>query len=94
MSEDQNIPDEWSMPDDLAKQVNKALSRKSLTPEQELQDALDEMARDIALIEPDPEDWGWWVNYLFKQMRAEANRRRRIDDYENMLNSLLRNLSG
>jgi hypothetical protein len=37
------------------------LNRKSITPEQELQDALDEMARDIALIEPDLKYWGGWV---------------------------------
>lgn len=45
------------MPDDLAKKVSEALNRKSITPEDELADALDEMARDIALIEPDPKDW-------------------------------------
>ena len=28
-----------------------------------LADAFEEMARDIALIEPDPEDWGWWMKY-------------------------------
>jgi len=50
------------MPDDLAKQVNEALNKKSITPEQELQDALDEMARDIALIEPDPQDWAGWCS--------------------------------
>ncbi|MGB7054967.1 MAG: hypothetical protein WBE28_06585 [bacterium] len=59
------------MPDDLVKQVNEALNRKSITPEQELQDALDEMARDIALIEPDPQDWGWWVNYLLDDLTAQ-----------------------
>ena len=61
MCTNKEIPDNWSMPDDLAKQVNKALNRKSITPEQELQDAVDELARDIALIEPDPQDWSWWV---------------------------------
>jgi hypothetical protein len=40
------------MPEDLAKQVNEALNRKSITPEQELQDALIDIARDIALIKP------------------------------------------
>jgi hypothetical protein len=45
------------MPNDLAKQVKDALNRKPITPEDELQDVLDEMARDIALIEPDPKDW-------------------------------------
>lgn len=34
------------------------------------------MARDIALIEPDPRDWGGWVIYLLKQMEEEARLRR------------------
>ena len=51
MSKNPDLSEGWSIPDDLANQVNEALNRKSITPEQELQDALDEMARDIALIE-------------------------------------------
>jgi hypothetical protein len=30
--------------------------------------AVDDMARDIALIEPNLVDWGWWVMYLLDQM--------------------------
>jgi hypothetical protein len=56
--------------------------------------ALEDMARDIALIEPDPQDWAGWIMYLLEKLKAEANSRRRMDDYENMLNSLLRNLRG
>jgi len=68
---DNDLPPGWSMPDDLAKQVREALNRKSITPEEELQDALDDMARDIVLIEPNPQDWGDWVIYLLEQMEAE-----------------------
>jgi hypothetical protein len=89
MSKNPDVPDGWSMPDDLANQVIKALRRKSITPEQELQDALDEMARDIALIEPDPEDWGGWVTYLLEQLEAEAQRRGKGGDFEEMLKSFL-----
>jgi hypothetical protein len=46
-----------AMPDDLSKKISEALNRKSITPEDELQDAFEDMARDIALIEPDPMDW-------------------------------------
>ena len=53
-----DLPPGWAIPEDLAKHVNEALNRKSITPEDELADALDEMARDIALIEPNPVDWG------------------------------------
>ena len=67
-----DLPPGWAMPEDLAKQVNEALNRKSITPEDELADALDEMARDIALLEPNPVDWGGQVAYLLEQMEAEG----------------------
>ena len=54
MDEDRKIPDSWAMPDDLAKKVSETLNKKRISPEDELADALEEMARDIALIEPDP----------------------------------------
>ena len=57
MDADRKIPAGWAMPDDLAKKVTEGLRRKTLSPEDELADALEEMARDIALIEPDPADW-------------------------------------
>jgi len=56
MDEDRKIPKSWSMPDDLAKKVSETLNKKRITPEDELADALEEMAQDIALIEPDPQD--------------------------------------
>jgi hypothetical protein len=57
MNNKPDLPDGWAMPDDLAKKVCEALNRKPITPEDEFQDALDDMARDIALIEPNPVDW-------------------------------------
>jgi hypothetical protein len=45
---------------------------KTLRPEDELAETQEEMARDIALIELDPEDRGGWVIYLLEQMEAEA----------------------
>lgn len=56
MNHKPDLPDSWAMPDDLAKKVSEALNRKPITPEDKLQDALDEMGRDIAMIEPDPMD--------------------------------------
>jgi hypothetical protein len=38
----------------------------------ELANALKEMVRDIALIEPDPRHWGGCVTYLLVQMAGEA----------------------
>lgn len=94
MDNNAEFPNGWPMPDDPAQKVVETLNGKSISPEEELQDALDEMARDISLIEPNPKDSGEWVIYLLEQLQAEANRRRRINDYENMLNSLLRYLGG
>ena len=52
MSNDYKKPDSWAMPDDLAKKVSDTLNNKRISPDDELSDALEEMARDIALIEP------------------------------------------
>ena len=46
-------------------------SRKSIKPEDKIQKAVEELARDIAIIESDPGDWGWWVGHFFR----EAGRR-------------------
>ena len=81
------------MPKDLAKQVKDTLNRKSITPEQELQDALEEMARDIALIEPDPKDWGGWVIFFLDQMEAEAKKRWKQIDFDEMIKSLREDLN-
>jgi hypothetical protein len=58
MDEDRKIPAIWEMPDDQAKKISEGLNKKGITPEDELADPLEDMARDIALIEPDPRDWG------------------------------------
>jgi len=75
MANNAEIPEGWAMPDDLAKKVSETLNNKRITPENELADALEKMARDIALIEPDPQEWGGWVVYMLEQMKAEAKRR-------------------
>jgi hypothetical protein len=72
---DSKTPEGWSMPDNLAKKINEGLSKKTLRPEDELADALEEMARDIALIEPDPRDWAGWVVYLLEQMEIQSTKR-------------------
>ena len=56
---------------------------KSNLLEDELADALEEMARDTALIEPDPMDWGGWVIYLMVRLNMEAQR-------ESVLSELIR----
>ncbi len=63
------------MPEYMAKRVSDSVNKKPKSPEDKLQKALDEMARDIALIEPDPKDWAWWVAYLQDKLEEEAERR-------------------
>ena len=56
MSKNPTIPDTWGIPDDQARKVIEALSKKSIRPEDAVQKAIEEIARDIAIIEPDPVD--------------------------------------
>ncbi len=88
MSKNPIIPETWGIPDDQAKKVSGALNKKSIRPEDRVQKALVEIARDIAIIEPDPVDWGWWVGYLLEKMEEEAQRRGRDKDFEKMVRLL------
>ena len=83
-----DLPEGWAMPDDMAEKLNEALNQKPNTPEDQLQAALDEIARDIALIEPNPVDWGGWLAYLVEQMGVEAKRRGKQVEFEQLLRSL------
>lgn len=88
MSKNPIIPETWGIPDDQANKVRETLSKKTINPEDAVQNAIEEIARDIALIEPDPEDWGWWVTYLLEELETQAKKRRLIDQYEYSLNVL------
>ena len=88
MSKNSIIPDTWGIPDDQANKVREVLNKKSIRPEDAVKNALDEIARDIAIIEPDPEDWGWWVTHLLEQLEEEANNGRNRASYEAMLLNL------
>jgi len=92
MSKNPLIPDTWGIPDDQANKVKEALNKKSIRPEDVVQRAIEELARDIAIIEPDPLDWGGWVKYLLEQMEAEAKRKGRQDDFKQFLESLRKDL--
>ena len=85
MSKNPSIPDTWGIPDDQAKKVREAQNKKSIRPEDAVQNAIEELARDIAIIEPDPYDWGWWVNYLLESLQTEAQKDRKSATYEAML---------
>ena len=81
------MPDTWGIPDDQANKVREALSKKSIRAEDAVQKAIEEIARDIAIIEPDPEDWGWWVGYLLEKMEVEAKRRGKKANFDEMMRS-------
>ena len=88
MSKNPKIPDTWGIPDDQAKKVREALSKKSIRPEDAVQKAIEELARDIAIIESDPQDWGWWVSYLLEELEGKAKKIGNIDEFKRMLEYL------
>ena len=92
MANNPDLPEGWAMPEYMAKRVSESVNKKPVSPEDKLQKALDEVARDIALIEPEPKDWAWWVSYLLEQLEEEAKRRGRGKDFERMVRLLQQNL--
>lgn len=82
-----DLPGGWSMSDYMAKRISESINRKRITPEDKLQIALSEIARDFATIEPDLSDWDWWVSYLLEQMEQEAYKRGKHVEFEEMLRS-------
>ena len=50
------------------------------------------MARDIALIEPNPQDWDGGVIYFLDQLEEESKRRMRRFDFNSMLDALVNEL--
>ena len=88
MNDKSDLPEGWAMPDYMAKRVSDSVKKRPASPEDKLQKALEEMARDIALIEPDPKYWGWWVSYLLEQLEEEAKKLGKQADFEEMLKSL------
>jgi hypothetical protein len=76
------------LPNDLTRRISELVNKKPYAPEDDLQEALDDLARDIALIEPNPVDWGGWVTYMLEQMEGEAQRLGRQTDFDDMLSQL------
>ena len=72
MNNEANIPDGSAMPDGRAKKISEVLNNKPISPENELADALEDMALDIASIEPNPQDWGGWIIYVLEQIQVES----------------------
>lgn len=85
MTTNPNIPDTWGIPDDQANKIREALSNKSTHSEVLIQEAIGELARDITIIEPDPKDWGWWINYLIEMLGGEAKKKYVFNKFLSML---------
>lgn len=64
MNRKADVPEGWAVPDDVANEICKELNESQITPDEMLLDKLPDVAQDIAILEPDPKDWGWWIHYL------------------------------
>ena len=58
MNVNYETPEGWAVPDDMSEWLRKSVNRKPYAPENDLQESIDDMARDIDLIEPNPVDLG------------------------------------
>lgn len=83
------IPESWAMPEEQAGTISKQLNKKNITPEDALQKGIDEIARDITIIEPDPRDWAWWIGYLLEQLEGEAKRSGRSAGFDQMIKTMI-----
>ena len=72
----------------MSEWLRKSENKKSYAPEDDLQEAIEDLARDITILEPDPVDWGSWIKYMLEQLEGEVERRVRIGDFEKMLRTL------
>jgi hypothetical protein len=93
MKKKTDLPPGWAMPEDQASNLKKNLIKKSKPPEQVLDEALKEIARDIAILEPHPQDWQGWVSIFLDHLEAEACKKRETEPYQGMLKSLGSSLS-
>ena len=54
----------------------------------ELEATIDDVARDISQVYPDPEDWEGWALYFFEAMEQAAIENRHKEQFERMLKKL------
>jgi hypothetical protein len=88
MEKNPDLPPGWSMPEDQAKKLQEYLHKGPKSPEQELDDALQDIARDIAILEPDPADWEGWLSLFVAHLETEARQRRIHDSFMEMVKSM------
>ncbi len=54
---------------------------------------LEQTANDLALVEPDPENWVDWIVYLLEVLQFEAQESGQNDKFNRMLIPLVKELS-
>ena len=94
MNRKSELPPGWAMQEDQDRQISETLNKKPISPVDAMENVIKEIARDIALLEPNPHDWEWWVSYLLEQLEEKAQKRRNQVAYNEMVKSLSINLSG
>lgn len=52
MDNNSDLPEGWAKPADLAIRISELVNNEPYAPEKVLQEAIEDMVRDIALIEP------------------------------------------
>ena len=85
-------PPGWSLPVDLADRLGEVMNQKPKSPENELADALEDMARDIAVVEPEPMDWVGWISCFLDQLEQESEKRIRGFDFNSVRDALVNEL--
>lgn len=93
MKNNPDLPPGWAMPDNQANKLKEKLNRKATSPVDELEKAMKDFARDIAILEPEPLDSEGWVSILLGHLEEESQRRRIHDSYCEMVISMGRRLS-
>ncbi len=80
------------MPDNQANRLIDNLNRISISPERGLERALKDIARDIAILEPDPVDWGDWVVFFLDQLAEQVENRRIGYDHASLMVAIISRL--
>ena len=87
--DDNDLPEGWSMPDDMAESLNKFMNQKARsTPLNDLMEAVNDMANEIADVEPEPGDWAGWIAYLLEALQEQVEKDRKGGNFETMLQAL------
>jgi hypothetical protein len=89
MAKKSDLPSGWAMPDDQANRLSENLSRKSISPERQLEKALQDIARDIAILEPNPADWEDWVEFFLNQLAEELENHRIGHDQDSLMIAII-----